>query len=91
MVQLTLRLVRQLHDLLGAAAQQHPVLRQHHPVLTAAKQFDAQLLLQLHQLAGEGRLRHMEQRRRFCDILLPCHSEKIAQDTQFHTITSGKA
>ena len=89
-LQFPLRFVCQLHDLLCPAAQQHSVLRQHHPVLAAAEQLDAQFLRQLHQLAGEGRLCHMEQRR-LCDILLPRHGEKIAQDPQFHTITSKTA
>ena len=34
---------------------------------------------------------HMQERRRFCDIFLPRHSEKITSDAQFHTITSGKS
>ena len=55
------RLLPQLYDLLSPAAQQHPGLRQNDVVLAAAEQLDSQFLLQLHQLAGQGGLRQMEQ------------------------------
>lgn len=78
------RLLRQLYDLLSPAAQQHPGLRQNDVVLAATEQLDSQLLLQLHQLAGQGGLRQMEQRRRPGDVLLPGHSQKILQRPKFH-------
>ena len=51
-LELLLRLFRQLHNLLGPAAQEHPVVSEGHMVFTAAKELHAQLLLQPHQLAG---------------------------------------
>ena len=84
MLQFPFGLVGQLHDLLRAPAQEHPVIRQHNAVLATSEKLHAQLRLQLHQLAGERRLRHMEQRRRLRDILLPRHGEKVTQNSQFH-------
>ena len=51
-LELLLRLFRQLHNLLGPAAQEHPVVSEGHMVFAAAKELHAQLLLQPHQLAG---------------------------------------
>ena len=90
-LQLPLGLVGQLQDLLRAAAQQQPVLGQDDAVLTAAEKLDAELVFELHELARERRLRHVQQRRRFCDVFLPRYGDKIAQNAQFHTITSPKA
>ena len=57
------------------------------PVLAAAEQLDTQLLFQLHQLTGQGRLGHMEQRRRPGDIFFPGHGQKVPQRPKFHAST----
>ena len=82
---LALGFVGKLDDFLRAAAQQHAVVGQNHAVLAAAEELDAKLIFQLHELARKRGLCHVQQRCCLCDIFLPCHSEKIAQNAQFHT------
>lgn len=53
-------------------------------VAAAVKELHPQLLLQLHQLPGQGGLGQMEQDRRLSDILLPGYRQKISQNAKFH-------
>ena len=71
-------LVRQLHQLLGPAAQQHPLVGQDDVVAAALEELHPQFLFQLHQLPGEGRLGQVEQSRRLGDILLPGDRQKVS-------------
>ena len=71
------RLVRQVHQLLGPAAQQHPLVGEHDVVAAAVKEPHAQFLLQLHHLPGKGGLGQMEHGRGLGDVLLPGHRQKV--------------
>ena len=76
-LELPLRLLRQIHNLLGPPAQQNPIVCERDMVPATAEQLHPQLLLQLHQLPGEGGLGHMEQGGCPGDVLLPGHHQKI--------------
>ena len=54
----------------------------------AVKQLDAQFLLQLHELTGEGGLSDMQQLSGTGDILLARRHQKIAQYAKFHGSSS---
>lgn len=82
--QLLLCFVRQRDQLPGTAPEQHPLLRQHDAVAAPGEQLHPQLFFQLHHLPGKRRLGHMKQCRRLCDVLFPCHDQKILQCPQFH-------
>ena len=68
---------KKLYDFLRASAQEHAVFRQNHAVLAAAKELDAQLRFQLHQLPGKRGLRYVQKRRRLRDVFLPRHGEEV--------------
>ena len=52
------------HDFLRPLAQEHALFRQHHPPPSAQKQFFAEFLLQIHDLAGKRRLCDVQKFRR---------------------------
>ena len=71
-------------DLLCPLPQEHPVVGEDDAVAAAVKQLDAQLVLQLHELAGERGLRHVEQGCGPGDVFLAGHCQKVSQDAQLH-------
>lgn len=78
--QLAFGFFHQVQNLFRAFAQDHPLLGQGDPA-GARRPPDhqplSQLLLQILQLDGKGRLRKVQRLRRRGDALFPCHREKI--------------
>ena len=66
------------HNLLGPPSQQNPVVCERDMVPATAEQLHPQLLLQLHQLPGEGGLGDVEQGGGPGDVLLAGRHQKIA-------------
>ena len=88
---LLLRLAHKGEDLLGALAQHHALVGEHHlpRALDAAdEQLLAQFRFQRLHLRGERRLRDVQGSRRRRDALLPRHGEKILQYAKLHSIAS---
>ena len=76
-VEFGFRFLHQRHDLLGAAAQQHPFRRQRDMVGFAVQEFLPEFLLQIHHLTRKRRLGHMQVMGRPGKAVLPRHSQKI--------------
>lgn len=83
-----LRLVRQIHNLLGPSEQEHSVLRQRDLPVSPHKQFFPQLIFQLHHLLGQGGLGNIQNLGGRRNIFLSGHRQKVPQNTQFHPFTS---
>ena len=73
-----------VENLFGPFAQKHPLRRQRYRVAPAHEEFLPQLLLQLLQLAGEGRLGDVQSAGRSGHASGVGHAEKIAQYSEFH-------
>ena len=84
LAKIALRLVRQLYNLLRAAAKPQAVLGQRDVMIAADEQLYAQLVLQLCQLTRNGGLRNMQKLRGAGDVFLAGNGQKIAQNAQFH-------
>ena len=78
------RLVRQGDQFLRPALEQHAGLRQDDVVVAPDKELDPELLLQLHDLAGQGGLCHMEHLRGPGDVFLPGDGQEVVQNAKFH-------
>ena len=79
-------LLHQTDDLLGPFAEQHPLPGQGDPPFPPYKKLFSQLVLQLLDLLGQGRLRHMQGFSGTGDSLFPRHSQKVLQNTNVHTL-----
>ncbi len=82
--QLASGLFYQVHDLSGALAEEDALLGQGDAAVASDKQGLSQLLLQVHQLAGQGGLGEVQAFRRAADALLTGYREEVTQDAQFH-------
>ena len=71
-------------DFLRTAAEVHAALRERGAAGAAAEQAGTQLLLQIHELAGERGLGHMQRRGGTAHRALVRHRQKIPKYTQFH-------
>ena len=67
-----------------AEAQDGILLGQGDAAVPPDEQGLSQLLLQIHQLAGQGRLGEVQAFRRAADALLTGYREEVAQNAQFH-------
>ena len=88
MDKLPLRLFCQFHNLPGPPPQEHSLVGEDDPVLAPPEELDPQLLLQLHQLPGQGGLGQMEQCCSLSDVFLPGYRQEISQNTKFHRYPS---
>ena len=82
---LTSRDLHQAHHLLRPAPQDHALLRELDPPAPALKELDAQLLLQILDLAGQRALRHVQGFRRSGDVSLPDDGEIVFHDADIHS------
>lgn len=84
------RFVRKGNDFARVVVQPLPRLREQDGavVLAADKKPRAQLVLQVHNLPRERRLRNVNRLRRLRDALLPRHRKKIPQNAKFHAASS---
>lgn len=69
---------------LRPALEQHAGLRQDDVVVAPDKELDPELLLQLHDLAGQGGLCHMKHLRGPGDVFLPGDGQEVVQNAKFH-------
>ena len=83
--QLGLGFLHQGEDLVGPLAQQDAVFRQGDVPAAPDKQGFPDLLLQHHQLPGQGGLGEVEGLGGAGDALLPGHCEKIPQHAKLHS------
>ena len=71
-------------ELLRPALEQKPVLGERDAAVAAGEQADAQLLLELCNLPGEGRLGEVERGRGLCYAPFSRNCQKVMQHPQFH-------
>ena len=79
-----LRLGQKLFHFLCAAAEEDALARQCDPSARALEKTHTKLRLQLGQLTGKRRLRHVETLRCLCDISLSGGRQKIMNHTHVH-------